>query len=172
MPTKQNANQTKCQPDKMLTKQLNKTLFCRDTSKYGSFCRKLLKSALRAKKMAVSALRADSTLSPTLISTKQQLQQNISTSTKLKLQNIDPVSDLMHNWVAQTPNFKSALRVVKMVLDTQCYQYLWLSMWFHAKKSKETLKNSKSLILQCKFGNFDFLSVSLDCFGMKSHCRP
>ena len=61
----------------------------------------------------------------------------------------DAVSDLMHNWVAQRPDFKSALRVVKMVLNTQCYQYLWLTIWFHAKKSKETLKNSKSLILQC-----------------------
>ena len=65
----------------------------------------------------------------------------------------DAVSDLMHNWGPQRPDFKSALRVVKMVLNTQCYQYLWLSMWFHAKKSKETLKNSKSLILQCKFGS-------------------
>ena len=65
----------------------------------------------------------------------------------------DAVSDLMHNWVPQRPDVKSALRVVKMVLNTQCYQYLWLSMWFHAKKSKETLKNSKSLILQCKFGS-------------------
>ena len=63
------------------------------------------------------------------------------------------VSDLMYNWVAQRPDFKSAVRVVKMVLNTQCYQYLWLTMWFHAKKSKETLKNSKSLILQCKFGS-------------------
>ena len=34
------------------------------------------------------------------------------------------VSDLMYNWVAQGPDFKSALRVVKMVLNTQCYQYL------------------------------------------------
>jgi len=65
----------------------------------------------------------------------------------------DAVSDLMHNWGPQRPDFKSALRVVKMVLNTQCYQYLWLSMWFHAKKLKETLKNSKSLILQCKFGS-------------------
>ena len=65
----------------------------------------------------------------------------------------DAVSDLMHNWVPQRPDFKSALRVVKMVLNTQCYQYLWLSMWFHAKKSKETLKKSKSLILQCYFGS-------------------
>ena len=31
-------------------------------------------------------------------------------------------------------NIKSALRVVKMVLNTQCYQYVWLTMWFHAKK--------------------------------------
>ena len=65
----------------------------------------------------------------------------------------DAVSDLMHNWVAQRPDFKRALRVVKMVLNTQCYQYLWLTMWFHAKKSKETLKKAKSLILQCKFGS-------------------
>ena len=48
----------------------------------------------------------------------------------------DAVSDLMHNWVAQRPDFKSALRVVRMVLNTQCYQYLWLAMWFHAKKIK------------------------------------
>ena len=51
-----------------VAKQLNKTLFCRDTSKYGIFCQKLLKYALRAEKMAASALRADSTLSPTLYS--------------------------------------------------------------------------------------------------------
>ena len=57
----------------------------------------------------------------------------------------------MHNWVAQRPDFKSALRVVKMVLNTQCYQYLWLTMWFHAKKSKETLKKSNWLILLCNF---------------------
>ena len=30
----------------------------------------------------------------------------------------------MYNWVAQGPDYKSALRVVKMVLNTQCYQYL------------------------------------------------
>ena len=64
----------------------------------------------------------------------------------------DAVSDLMHNWVAQTLDFKSALRVVRMVLNTQCYQYLWLAMWFHVKKSEETLKKSKSPILKCKFG--------------------
>ena len=77
----------------------------------------------------------------------------------------DAVSDLMHNWGPQRPDFKSALRVVKMVLNTQCYQYLWLSMWFHAKKSKETLKNSKSLILQCKFG-----SRAQKWPKMKPHC--
>ena len=59
----------------------------------------------------------------------------------------------MHNWVPQRPYFKSALRVGKMVLNIQCYQYLWLTMWFHAKKSGKTLKKSKSLILQCKFGS-------------------
>ena len=39
----------------------------------------------------------------------------------------DAVSDLMHNWVAQRPDFKSAVRVVKMVRNTQCYQYLCVS---------------------------------------------
>ena len=57
------------------------------------------------------------------------------------------VSNLGYNWVAQRRDFKSALRVVKMVLNTQCYLYLWLTVWFHAKKSKETPKKSKSLIL-------------------------
>ena len=52
-----------------VAKQLNKTLFCRNTSKYGIFCRKVLRYALRAKKMAASGLRADSTLFPTLVST-------------------------------------------------------------------------------------------------------
>ena len=33
-----------------VAKQINETLFCCDTSKYGIFCRKLLKYALRAKK--------------------------------------------------------------------------------------------------------------------------
>ena len=51
------------------------------------------------------------------------------------------VSDLMYNWVAQRPAFKNAVRVIKKVQNTQCYQYLWLTMWFHAKKLKETLKN-------------------------------
>ena len=33
----------------------------------------------------------------------------------------DEVSDLGYNWVSQRPDFKSALTVVKMVLNTQCY---------------------------------------------------
>ena len=45
------------------------------------------------------------------------------------------------NWVEHRPNFKSALRVVKMVLDRQYNIYLWLTMWFHAEKSTKTLKN-------------------------------
>ena len=51
------------------------------------------------------------------------------------------VSDLMYNWVAKRPDFKSALRVVKMVLNTQWYQCLWLTMWFHAKNPKKHSKN-------------------------------
>ena len=58
----------------------------------------------------------------------------------------DEVSDLWYNWVAQRPDFKSTLRVVKMVLNTQCYLYLGLTMWFHAKNPKK-----HSLILLCKF---------------------
>ena len=52
----------------------------------------------------------------------------------------DAVSDLVHNWVAQRPDLKSVLRVVKMVLNTQCYQYLWLTIWFHAKSRKKRSK--------------------------------
>ena len=47
----------------------------------------------------------------------------------------------MYNSIAQRPDFKSALRVVKMVLNTQCCQYLWLTMWFHAKNPKKHSKN-------------------------------
>ena len=45
----------------------------------------------------------------------------------------------MHNWVVQRPDFKSGVRVVKMVLNTQCYQYVWLTMWFH-----QTILNTAS----------------------------
>jgi len=94
-----------------------------------------------------STSRSRKTFWKYLRSTNGQIQNLIPNYT------YDVVSDQMHNWVEQRPDFKSALRVVKMVLNTQCYQYLWLTMWFHAKKSKETLKKSKSLILQCKFGS-------------------
>ena len=57
----------------------------------------------------------------------------------------EEVSDLGYNWVAQIPDFNSALRVVKMVLNTQSYLYLWLTMWFHANRINQTLKKSKSL---------------------------
>ena len=95
------------------------------------------------------------------LSPKSKLQRKSSLFQKIfnlwenipSFRKYDAVSDLIYNWVAQRHGLKSALRVVKMVLNTQFYQYLWLSMWFHAKKSKETLKNSKSLILQCKFGS-------------------
>ena len=47
--------------------RLNKTLFCRNTSKYGIFLSKIVKIHDQSqKKLAASALRADSTLSPTL----------------------------------------------------------------------------------------------------------
>ena len=65
----------------------------------------------------------------------------------------DALQDKPYISVPKKSQFQSGPRVVKIVLNTQCYLYLWLTMWFHAKKSKETLKNSKSLILQCKFGS-------------------
>ena len=52
----------------------------------------------------------------------------------------DEVSDLGYNWVAQGPDFKSALRVVKMVLNTQYYQYLCLTMCLYAKNRKKHSK--------------------------------
>ena len=55
----------------------------------------------------------------------------------------DEVSDLGYNLVAQGPDFKSALRVIKMVLNTQCYQYLWFTMWFHAKKVERNTQKLK-----------------------------
>ena len=64
----------------------------------------------------------------------------------------DAVSDLIHNWVAQRPDFRSALRVVKMVLNTQCIYIYGLQCGFMHKKSKETLKQSKSQNLLWKFG--------------------
>ena len=43
--------------------------------------------------------------------------------------------------------------MVKKVLNTQSYQYLWLTIWFHTSKSKEMLKKTKSLILLYKIGS-------------------
>ena len=59
----------------------------------------------------------------------------------------DAVLDQPYLSVPKTSEFESGPRVVKLVLNTQCYQYLWLT-----KKSKEMLKKTKSLILLCKFG--------------------
>ena len=63
----------------------------------------------------------------------------------------DAVQDQPHISVPKTSEFQSGPRVVKMVLNTQCYQYLCLTMRFQKKQTKETLKKSKSLILLCKF---------------------
>ena len=53
------------------------------------------------------------------------------------------VSDLGYNLVAQGPDFKSALRVIKMVLNTQCYQYLCLTVCFYAKKIERDTQKIK-----------------------------
>ena len=59
--------------------------------------------------------------------------------------------------VPKTSEFKSGPWVVKMVLNTQCSQYLWLTMWFHKKKQKK-----KSLILLYKFvSRLDSAAVSI-----------
>ena len=41
------------------------------------------------------------------------------------------------------PIFKSALRELKKVVRTLSYVYVWYTMWFHAKRSSETLKKNK-----------------------------
>ena len=79
----------------------------------------------------------------------------------------DAVSDLMHNWV-ERPDFKSALRVVKIVLNTQYYLYPCLTMWFHAKHSKETLNKSKSPILLYKFGSRPHKSAKIPWKKLRS----
>ena len=40
----------------------------------------------------------------------------------------DAVRDQPYISVPKTSEFESGPRVVKMVLNTQCYQYLWLTM--------------------------------------------
>ena len=51
------------------------------------------------------------------------------------------------------PIFKSALGVLKKVVRTLSYVYVWYTMWFHAKRSSETLKKTKSLIFLCNLGS-------------------
>ena len=41
------------------------------------------------------------------------------------------------------PNLKSGPRVVKSVLNTQCHQYLWMTMWFRAKKIKRNAQKTQ-----------------------------
>ena len=68
----------------------------------------------------------------------------------------EKVSDLGCNWCSPSPRpyFKSAQWVVKKVLNTQCYQSLSLTMWFHAKQlNKKTLKKTKSLLYKFYYIN-------------------
>ena len=65
----------------------------------------------------------------------------------------DAVQDQPYISVPKTSEFWSGPRVVKMVLNTQCYLYLWPTMCFIQKKSKETLKKSKLPVLVYKFGS-------------------
>ena len=44
--------------------------------------------------------------------------------------------------VPKSSEFQSGPSVLKMVLNMQFHPYLWRTMWFHTKKSKETLKQS------------------------------
>ena len=53
----------------------------------------------------------------------------------------DKVSDLRNNWVAQRRDFESALRIVKVVLNTKCYLYIWPTTRFHAKNPNKYPKN-------------------------------
>ena len=55
------------------------------------------------------------------------------------------------------------LRVVKMVLNTQCYQHLWLTMWFHKKIQKKRSKRTKIA---------DFtIKIWLPRSGMTKNCQ-
>ena len=56
----------------------------------------------------------------------------------------DEVSDLMHNWAAQRPEFKSAVRVVKMVLNTQL-PMLSISMAYNVISCKKIERNTQKI---------------------------
>ena len=71
----------------------------------------------------------------------------------MKKTSYDAVYDQPYISVPKTSEFQSGPRVVKKVLNTQSYQYLWLTIWFHTSKSKEMLKKTKSLILLYKIGS-------------------
>ena len=72
----------------------------------------------------------------------------------MKKTSYDAVYDQPYISVPKTSEFQSGPKVVK---KGSKHPMLSLSMAYNVisckKKSKETLKNSKSLILQCKFGS-------------------
>ena len=57
----------------------------------------------------------------------------------------DAMQDQPYNSVPKTSKLQSGptASVIKMVLNTQCDLYLWLTMWFHAKKIKRNTQKTK-----------------------------
>ena len=88
---------------------------------------------------------------------RTHFMQNIKAVFQSRDQNTyDAVSDLMHKWVAQRPDFKNAVRVVKMVLNTQFYQYIWLTIrdqreWvFEVREVKSENKKLSLFFEKCR----------------------
>ena len=68
-------------------------------------------------------------------------QQSFLFSTAYLYWLYDAVWDRVYISVPKTSEFQSGPSVVKVVLNTQCYQYLWLTLWFHTKDQKKPSKN-------------------------------
>ena len=65
----------------------------------------------------------------------------------------ETVTDVPESWVWWRADFQSDSRVLKKVLWTFSYLYLWHTMWFHAKRLLKTLKFWKSLNSLWKSGS-------------------
>ena len=66
----------------------------------------------------------------------------------MKKTSYDAFYDQPYISVPKTSEFQSGPRVVKKVLNTQCYHYLWLTMWFHTKTSQELRRLPASSYLE------------------------
>ena len=65
----------------------------------------------------------------------------------------ETVATVPESWVRWRAVFQSGSRVLKKVLWTFSYLYLWYTVWFHAKKLLTTFKFWKSLNLAADLRN-------------------